>query len=348
MPKVSVILTVYNGADTMERCLGSIVSQTLRDIEIIVVNDGSTDATLDLVQAWAAKDERIRILNQANAGAGAARNAGLKEATGEYLSFLDADDFFEPDMLETAYRQAAAAQADLIVFGCDMVENEVHFPCDYSIRQKLLPPEAVFSGQMVSRDVFKLFVGWAWDKLFRADFVREKGLRFQQQRTTNDMLFVFSALASAQRVCVCQRVLAHHTSSAGTISATREKSWQCFYEALLALRDYLKAQGLYERFEQDYINYSLHFSLWNLNTLKQPVRSQLAQSLRSGWFEQLGVIEHQRSYFYNQSEYRSYCRLMAGNAGFEPDSKWRRGWLCLREHGLRYTVQYALKKMMKR
>lgn len=343
MPKVSVILTVFNGADTLPDCLRSIASQTLRDIEIICVNDGSTDSSLTVLNGFAAGDSRIRIVDQPNAGAGAARNVGLALAEGEYLSFLDADDFYEPTMLEAAYQRAQEANADIVVFGCDMVQGGAHFPCDYSIQKKLLPAQPVFSGRDVPKDVFRLFVGWAWDKLFKASFVREHGLKFQQQRTTNDMLFVFSALVCSERICVYDNVLAHHTVATGSISTTREKSWQCFYQALLALRDQLKKWDLYDRFEQDYLNYCIHFSLWNLNTLKEPVRTQLAEILRTEWFAELGVTKYPQSFFYNRYEYNCYLKLMDSDYGH--DNLWSRSWRCLREHGIGYTVKYALKKL---
>lgn len=101
--KVSVIIPVYNSEAYLKECLDSVVHQTLQDIEIICVDDGSTDASMDILQKYAQKDERFRILEQQHLGGGAARNLGLKEAEGEYLSFLDSDDYFELDMLQKIY-----------------------------------------------------------------------------------------------------------------------------------------------------------------------------------------------------------------------------------------------------
>ena len=117
--KVSVIVPVYNGEKYIEECMDSIVGQTLREIEIICVDDGSTDGSPEILERFRRQDKRVRLISQENAGAGAARNRGFKEAGGEYLSFLDADDFFEPDMLETAYRKAKEQKAQILVFGSD-------------------------------------------------------------------------------------------------------------------------------------------------------------------------------------------------------------------------------------
>ena len=98
-PIVSVIIPVYNAEKFLKQCLNSVISQTLKEIEIICVDDGSTDNTNAILKAFSEKDQRITVIHQQNAGAGAARNNGLRRAKGKYLSFLDADDFFEKTML---------------------------------------------------------------------------------------------------------------------------------------------------------------------------------------------------------------------------------------------------------
>lgn len=314
MIDVSVIIPVYNAEENVEQCVQSVMAQTLRNIEIICVDDGSADGSLEILRRLAAQDPRIVVIEQENAGAGAARNNGMARASGRYLSFLDADDFFEKDMLEAAFDKAERENAQIVVFGADFYNNQTNSfrPCYYSLREELMPAHRPFAGTDVERDIFKTVVGWAWDKLFLREFAEENNLRFQEQRTTNDMLFVFSALARAQRITTVSRVLAHQRRNAGaTLSVTREKSWMCFFEALLALRAQLHSWQLYDRFEQDFINYALHFSLWNLNTLKDPTKRKLYGALRGGWFEELGVTGYPREKFYNPFEYAQYRIIMA-------------------------------------
>jgi glycosyltransferase involved in cell wall biosynthesis len=98
-PTISIIIPVYNAEKYLNKCLESVINQTLKDIEIICINDGSTDNSLDILQKYAKQDNRFIIINQDSSGAGVARNAGLDKAQGEYLAFLDSDDFFELDML---------------------------------------------------------------------------------------------------------------------------------------------------------------------------------------------------------------------------------------------------------
>lgn len=308
--KVSVIVPVYNALNYLEDSINSILSQTLKEVEIIFVDDGSSDGSYEMLENYAKKDSRIRVIRQKNAGAGAARNNGLKYAKGEYLSILDADDFYEPDMLEKSYNAALKYNADIVVFDCDYYDDiSKQYRSTHSIRKKLLPDNNPFSASEIRKDIFKVFVGWSWDKLFKRSFVEENKLFFQEQRTTNDMLFVFTGVVHAKSIYVMEEILAHHRRGVESLSVTREKSWHCFYDALTALKQELCSTGLYERYKQDYINYCLHFSLWNLDTLKEPTKTLLYNKLREDWFAQMEISKHSKEYFYNKNEYFRYIYI---------------------------------------
>ena len=312
--KVSVIIPVYNVEKYLRQNLQSVADQTLKEIEIICVDDGSTDSSFEIVQEFAAKDPRFVAVQQKNAGAGAARNNGLRRARGEYLSFLDSDDFFAPDMLETAYNKAQETKADFVVFNSDQYnEDEKNFKqVSWVVRYAELPPYQPFGRRAMTDNIFKVFVGWAWDKLFNRKWVLEHDLWFQEQRTSNDMLFVFSAVAIAKRIAYVEKgkVLAHQRrNNKSSLSNTREKSWDCFYNALTALRDRLKQEGIYREVEKDYINYALHFALWNLNTLAEPTHQKLFEKLKNEWWQDLGVAGKPREYFYNKKEFDQYEKL---------------------------------------
>lgn len=113
-PRVSVIVPVYNAEKTIDRCLESILAQTMTDLEVIVVDDGSPDKAAQIAEIYAARDSRIHIIHQENAGLGAARNTGIKAATGYYLSFVDSDDFIEPQMLEAMLTAAHRVNANVV------------------------------------------------------------------------------------------------------------------------------------------------------------------------------------------------------------------------------------------
>ena len=312
-PIVSVIMPVYNGEEYLRQCLDSVINQTLKKIEIICVDDGSSDGSLDILKEYAAKDTRIIVLQQSNAGAGAARNNGLAKASGRYLSFLDSDDFFESSMLEKAVAQIQKDKADFVVFRCDHYMNDTgkFKPASYTLKKHTLPPFTPFHFRQITDNVFRSFVGWAWDKVYDREFVMKHHLRFQEQRTSNDMLFVFSALVLAKKITYLDEVLAHQRRNNGqSLSNTREKSWFCFYNALCALRDTLKEKGLYQELEKDFINYALHFSLWNLNTITGECYYKLYDKLRDEWFEELGIYGKDENYFYIKEEYVQLKQIM--------------------------------------
>ena len=314
-PKVSVIIPCYNAEKYLRQCLDSVVGQTLEDIEILCVEDGSSDSTPDILREYQEKDCRVRVIRQENAGAGAARNNGLRQARGEYLSFLDADDFFERNMLEEAAAAADRYEADYVVFNSNRyhMDTQSFAEIPWAVRKQDIPPYMPFTYRQLTDNVFLSFVGWAWDKLYRRSFVEEQQLWFQEQRTTNDMLFVFSALVTAKRIAVVDKVLAHQRRGSGdSLSVTREKSWHCFYDALNALKERLIREGIFWELEQDYINYALHFSLWHLNTLAEPTHTLLENKLREEWFAALGIQDKPESFFYNHNEYAQYRKIRKG------------------------------------
>ncbi len=126
MTKVSVLVPVYNVEKYLAQCLDSIIGQTLRDIEIICVNDGSTDSSLEILEKYAKKDHRIRIIDKENGGLPSARNAGLDAAKGEYVSFIDSDDYIQPDMMAILYKNARKTKAEIVICGANIFPENPH------------------------------------------------------------------------------------------------------------------------------------------------------------------------------------------------------------------------------
>lgn len=120
MAKVSILIPVYNVENYIEQCLESVIAQTLKDIEIICVNDGSTDFSLDILKKYAVKDSRIKIINKENGGLPSARNAGLDAATGEYISFVDSDDYVQSNMMSVLYKNAKKTKAEIVICGANV------------------------------------------------------------------------------------------------------------------------------------------------------------------------------------------------------------------------------------
>lgn len=131
--KVSVIVPVFNVEEYLSTSLDSILNQTLKDIEIICINDGSTDASLDILENYAKKDARIKIISKKNEGQGIARNIGLDNAQGEFIAFVDSDDFIKEDMLEKSYKKSVSKNLDLVMYKVSSFDNETQLMIIYGI-----------------------------------------------------------------------------------------------------------------------------------------------------------------------------------------------------------------------
>ncbi len=183
-PAISVIVPIFNAARHLERCLNSLIGQTLKNIEIICINDGSTDGSSDILKSYAAADTRITIINQANSGQSAARNAGIKRASGQYIGFVDADDYVDSDFYEKLYQNASESDAEIIQASTRRTGNrrtkiQKHQPLDISD---------------FATAVKKLNHGAVWDKIFHTEMIKRNHISFIEGYIYEDNLFVVQAL----------------------------------------------------------------------------------------------------------------------------------------------------------
>lgn len=205
MTKVSVIMPVYNVEKYLPQCLESILAQSLNDIEIICVNDGSTDDSLKVLQEFKASDNRIVIIDKANEGSGVARNTALAIAKGEYVYFVDSDDWLDnAGVLEKLYAKANVDVLDILIFGgLSCYEKDGKFiktKGGYSLKhldKKYF--NNVFSAQDIKKDVFK-FPSTAWTKLYRREFLIDNNIKFQNIKVGQDQLPFFHSMILAKRI----------------------------------------------------------------------------------------------------------------------------------------------------
>ena len=272
MPKVSVILPVYNEEKYLNQCLESLRYQTLTDIEIICVDDGSTDGSLLILRNYEKLDSRIKVIVQTNQYAGVARNNGMKHATGKYLLFLDSDDFFELDMLEKLYLCAEENQLDIVLFHYYNYDNRngEKLETDFKKKDSFIPiGEKAFSGVDIKyAGIFQSMVGWAWDKLFRTDFLRETGYEFPDFRTSEDGFFVYMLVARAKRIGLLEeRLVWHRVFDETSLSNTREQNWENGFRMVEMIYKELIKQGIYDVYEQSFISWAIDFQVWHVTTL---------------------------------------------------------------------------------
>lgn len=310
--KVSVIIPVYNAEKYLRECLDSIVKQTLQEIEIICVDDGSTDNSLAILKEYKQKDERLKIIEQANRGAGAARNAGMVLAQGEYLAFMDADDLYYPTALAQAYVAAVKEKADMLAFGAEYFTAGSAW-LNPQINSHLLAERQMISADNDGKFLFQLLSCNTWCKLYQRDFVQRKGLQYQEIRTANDLSFVCSAMACAREVVVLKQTLVRHrVLYSGNLQSVKVKTPLDFMAALEQLKQDLQKLGLWEKLRQSYLNCALSHFVYNWQTLDKAGKGQIAAKGKE-IAEFLELNEHEADYYYSLNDYVLMCRVVRFN-----------------------------------
>ena len=224
MERVSVVVPIFNAQESLSRCVESLRRQTLEDVQIVLVNDGSTDASLSVCRDQARQDRRIVVIDKDNGGLSSARNAGLQAAAGECIGFVDADDWVEEDMYESMYRKMATLKADLCMC-CHRQDGHRSRLVSLPVAQETIEAEAiresivrnVIAGALDRRRYFPLFV---WMCLYRRDVIMSPRLVFQDERELyrEDMAFNLAALGRVRRVCIDREHHYNYTVQEGSLS----------------------------------------------------------------------------------------------------------------------------------
>lgn len=208
-PLVSVVVPVYNVARYIEKCVMSVLGQTYRNLQVILIDDGSTDGSSSICDSLAASDSRAAVIHQANSGVGTARNRGIQAADGEYLIFLDADDWIETGMLEKMVNTAEQSQADMVVCSAaaHVDSSRDRYSRQYYRTQKSLTVQDGFwSWDGTSEDIWAQLNHpgrwpFVWNKLFRSSFLKENHITFQCGLPLGeDGLFMLIAMQYARRI----------------------------------------------------------------------------------------------------------------------------------------------------
>jgi CDP-glycerol glycerophosphotransferase len=203
-PLVSVIMPVYNTEEYLRECLDSLCNQTLEDIEIICIDDASTDGSLDILNHYAEKDARIKVLrNLTNNGQSISRNKGLKIAIGEYVTFLDSDDYIERDAYEILYKFAHDYNHDLVVY------DAIRFNDDGIKWKSVLHSKAGYDKSYPQTNVFqheKLIYDTSISKFLRNDFIQENNFKFLENVLYEDLLFSMEVLCASECLGICPEV----------------------------------------------------------------------------------------------------------------------------------------------
>ena len=315
-PFVSIVMPVYNAEKYLEQTMDSLLAQSMKNIEIIAVDDGSTDGSLTLLKKYADKDKRVKVYTQKNKYAGVARNKGLKHAHGEYVLFLDSDDFFEPELVEETYYAAMVNEADVVMYGANCFNNETGktWIGKHLLDANYVPEKQPFNCKDCPDTIFQISNAVPWTKLFRRKFIKKTGLKFQEIYNANDVFFVFSAFSMAERIVTLDKQLVNYrVGLKGNLQSSKRRY---FFEAYTALYEGLKKRGMLEILRKSYTNAALNSFMYNLRAVADlEAKRAIFDRLKNETLENLEISGHEKSYYYNEKNYNEM--LLVKNGTFE-------------------------------
>lgn len=301
--KVSIIVPVYNKEKYLEECLDSLINQTLNDIEILCIDDGSTDNSLNILNDYSKNDSRIRIFVQNNHGPGHARNKGLDNARGEYVAFIDADDWIEYDSLEQLYDNAKRNSSDLVLF------NAIEHLPDKKYRKRTYYSddiEKAFNYHNRKDLVMNNFL-IVCTKLHRLGFLDENNIRFAETGLFEDVFFHIKSVILSENISYINKIFYNYrrteSNSRQTESIKSEDSL-IFLDILDDIQNFLLKEEVYDDLEINFLLFKLNETqnLFNTNNNKETFFKKLKQNFEENPIEKniLTKLPDKQKEFYNQ------------------------------------------------
>ena len=327
--KISIIVPVYNVEAYVAQCLDSIVGQSYRNLDIIVVNDGSTDGSLEIVRSYEAQDARIRVVDQPNQGLSAARNAGMELASGDFLWFVDSDDYIALDACERIAEVLQSKPCDLLILGRYRFWEDGSKVYDRVSWGGSVPDGRTYLTEAVTRGIF---TASACNKVVRTAMVREHAFRFQQGILYEDLYFTFQCLLQTGCVGLLEEpCYFYRQNRAGSIiSSIKERD-----------KDVLKTIGLLENHAA-----AVDPGLLEVHSFKLLVYSWVANAVCFKYPQKKPFSRRANRIvkdILHDEHYRKYVRYFAGSA--QAEFKWRlSAWLALHCYPLFVVLIYGFYK----
>jgi glycosyltransferase EpsJ len=285
--KISVVIPCYNVEKYVDKCLKSVMSQTYSNLEIIIINDGSTDNTAELIQFITRNEKRVMCIDQANSGVSAARNVGIGIATGEYISFVDSDDYLEPSMYEELYTALTGSDSDVAI--CDY--NLIYEDCEdnnYSnMRDEVIDIAA--PGYFLKYCCCSKPNNYIWTRLYKTDIVKKSGVRFENYKLGDDTLFNFKLLPYMKKAVHISSSLYNYlqrTNSNVYTAAKRGNLATVYADTFESLAKHYKQNGFNKFLEAMPIHaYTRLRSVIFYSRLAEQNEEEIAKSIKEGFRE---------------------------------------------------------------
>lgn len=313
--KVSIIIPVYNASKTLPECLDSILNQTMPEFEAICIDDGSADDSWEILTAYALKDSRIRIIHQENQGPGKTRNHGLELAAGEYIIFVDSDDYIKPMALESICRAGYAQDADIVLYDGDKFDavTRKRIRTTHFLRMDFLPKNLdVFSLLDCPETIFQLTSPGPWSRAVRRELIEREKLCFSDLKNSEDLFFSYSAMATAERIAfVPQKLYMYRVGQTTNVESGKAKAPVDFVEAYLELYRKLAEKSLFELCKK---SFGLRFCSSIIHAIRtidsESARKEICERLCDEDVTQMHVLDQSDAFYGNNREARQVHYLL--------------------------------------
>ncbi len=274
-PRVSILVPVYNVEQFLPQCLSSLVDQSLQDIEIICINDGSTDGSLDILRRFAKKDDRIKIINKRNSGYGDSMNRGLKIAKGDYVGILESDDWIDPSAYATLYHAAFKHHADVVKANYYKVKNNL----DILKVTEISAPQVIHPHD--DRAVFQ-FAPAIWSAIYRRDFLAENKITFLTTpgASYQDLSFNFKVWSLAQTAVLLPDAFVHYRIDNANSSVNNPGKVNCVVDEYAEIETFLCERGIFADFGETMNTAKFRNYHWNFQRLSPDLARQFYQTWR--------------------------------------------------------------------
>lgn len=272
MPKISVVIPVYNVEKYLPQCIDSVLAQSFEDYEVILVNDGSTDGSLAIAQQYERAHEKVKLISQENKGLGGARNTGIQHASGEFICFIDSDDTIAPDTLATAVEAANRLNCDIAVFDIEYVDESGAVTVQTGLDENLE------TFDLASHRSFLFCPPSACNKLFRRALFTENQILFPARVWFEDIRTVTKLYPHAAKICYIPKPFYRYLQRADSIMHSAKVARNAeIMEALADVIDYYKEHGYYDMYrgELEFLVIENVYVLASFRVLKQDTKHPL-------------------------------------------------------------------------
>jgi len=238
MIKVSIIVPVYNAEQYIEKCLDSLLGQTLQEIEIIAVDDGSADTSPGILKRYAEKSNKVKVFTKKNGGVSDARNYGLRHAQGEYIGFLDSDDFADPEMYEAMYETAFLQGGDIVE--CNLHHNYADYEDTEIVDKYYTPGELLCFGRYV-----------VWNKIYRRSWLLDAGVLFPAERICEDLSFISKLIPYIGSYSYIDAAPVHYVQRGESLNNSKSEITMDVFGVLKGIVDFYRNKGFYDEYRQE-------------------------------------------------------------------------------------------------